>query len=177
MIFNKTISKSCHFISVNLKFPSMKKILILAAAFLISSLASAQAPDFTGKWKLNSSKSRLGQEFSLAPREIIIAQSGNDLSVEKHLNLQDQEYTTNDKFTLDGKECINQGWQDSQKKSTAVWSDDKKTLKVTSKMSIGDGGELSIVETFKVDGLNLVIESVASSSYGDLAETMIYDKQ
>jgi hypothetical protein len=155
----------------------MKKILLLSATLMISVLVSAQGLDFTGTWKLNASKSKLGDQFSMAPREIIIAQKDNDLAVEKHSSFQDQEFTTTDKFTLDGKECVNTGWQDSQKKSTVVWADDKQSLKITSKLNIGDGGEMTIIEVLKMDGPNMVIESSASSSYGDMSETMVYEKQ
>ena len=155
----------------------MKKTMIFISTLFLSAVVSAQGVDFSGNWKLNTSKSRLGQEFSMAPKTIIVTQKGNELNVEKHSSFQDQEFTTNDKFTLDGKECINPGWQDSQKKSTVVWLDDKKSLKITTKMTIGDGGELTIVEVYKMDGENMVIESTSSSSYGDLAETMVYDKQ
>jgi len=155
----------------------MKKTMIFISTLFLSAVVSAQGVDFSGNWKLNTSKSRLGQEFSMAPKTIIVTQKGNELNVEKHSSFQDQEFTINDKFTLDGKECINPGWQDSQKKSTVVWLDDKKSLKITTKMTIGDGGELTIVEVYKMDGENMVIESTSSSSYGDLAETMVYDKQ
>ena len=155
----------------------MKKTVFLLATFLVSVTASAQLLDFSGNWKLNTSKSKLGDQFSMAPKEIIVAQKDNDFNVEKHSSFQDQEFTINDKFTLDGKECINPGWQDTQKKSTAVWSEDKMSLKITTKMSMGDGGEMTIVEVYKMDGSNMVIESSSSSSFGDMAETMVYDKQ
>lgn len=155
----------------------MKKIVFLLASFLVSSIANAQGVDFTGSWKLNADKSKLNAEFSFAPKEIILEQNGNDFKVEKHSSFQDQEFTTTDKLTLDGKECINLGFQDTQKKSIAVWSEDKTSLKITSKMSIGDGGEMTIIEVYKMDGTNLIVESNASSSYGELAETMAYDKK
>jgi len=155
----------------------MKKILLLSATLMISVLVSAQGLDFTGTWKLNTSKSKLGDQFSMAPREIIITQKDNDLAVEKQSSFQDQEFTTTDKFTLDGKECVNTGWQDSQKKSTVAWADDKQSLKITSKLNIGDGGEMTIVEVLKKDGPNMVIESSSSSSFGDMSETMVYEKQ
>ena len=155
----------------------MKKILFLLIVFLVPGIANSQGIDFSGSWKLNSAKSKLNAEFSMAPKEIIIEQSGNDLKIEKHSSFQDQEFTTNDKLTLDGKECINTGFQDSQKKSTAVWSDDKKSLKVTSKLSIGDGGEMTIIEVYKIEADNLILDSNATSSYGELAETAAYDKK
>jgi hypothetical protein len=155
----------------------MKKNLIIFAALLFSAATIAQGIDLKGSWKLNSEKSKLNAEFSFAPKEIIITQAGNDFTVEKHSSFQDQEFTTLDKLTLDGKECINTGFQDTQKKSTAVWSEDKTSLKIVSKMSIGDGGDMTITEVYKMDGNSMVIESNASSSYGELAETMVYDKK
>lgn len=155
----------------------MKKALLILAACLVTSTTFSQMPDFNGSWKLNNEKSKLNAEFSFAPKEVIITQAGNDFTVEKHVNFQDQEFTTKDKLTLDGKECINPGFQDTQKKSTATWSDDKISLKVISKMAMGDGGEMTITEVYKMDGSNLIIESAASSSFGELNETMAYDKK
>ncbi|HUX59043.1 MAG TPA: hypothetical protein VMV77_18880 [Bacteroidales bacterium] len=155
----------------------MKKIKFLAAALLISSVATAQVINFSGNWKLNNSKSTLNQEFSFAPNEVVIIQKGNDMSIEKHSSFQGEDFTTNDKITLDGKECINSGWQDAQKKSTAVWSDDKKSIKITSTIPMGDGGEMTIIEVYKLSESNMVIESSASSSYGDMSETIFFDKQ
>ena len=155
----------------------MNKTLIIFAALLFSTSAIAQVPDLSGSWKLNSEKSKLNAEFSFAPKEIIITQAGNDFTVEKHSSFQDQEFVTTDKLTLDGKECINTGFQDTQKKSTAIWSEDKTSLKIISKMSIGDGGDMTITEVYKMDGSNMVLESLASSSYGDLNEIIVYDKK
>ncbi len=153
----------------------MKKTLFLLTAVLFSVIATAQI-DFSGSWKLNSSKSKLGDQFSMAAKTMIIAHKGNDMSVERHSEFQGQEFTISDKFTLDGKECINTGWMDTKKKSNAVWSDDKKSLKISSKVPMQDGGEVTIVEVFKMDGGSMVIESSASSSYGDMSETQVYEK-
>ncbi len=155
----------------------MKKIVLLLASVMIVSLAGAQIVDLTGTWKLNSTKSKLGEQFSMAPKEIIITQGVNELNVERHSSFQDQDFTTKDKFTLDGKECINKGWQDTEKKSTLTLSEDKKSIKCITKFSIGDGNEMILTEVFKMDGVNMVIDSGASSSYGEMAETMVYDKQ
>jgi len=154
----------------------MKKILFIFTALMFSATAFAQTPDFAGSWKLNGDKSKLNAEFSFAPKEVIITQAGNDMAVEKHSSFQDQEFVTTDKLTLDGKECTNTGFQDTQKKSTCTWSEDKTSLKVVSKMSIGDG-DMTITEVYKLNGGNLTIESMASSSYGDMNETMVYDKK
>ena len=152
----------------------MKKLFFLAVAILFSIVVSAQI-DFSGSWKLNKSKSKLGDQFSMAPKEIIISQKGNDMSVEKHSEWQGQEFTINDKFTLDGKECINAGWMDSKKKSTVDWASDNKSLKITTKFPMQDGGEMKVTEVFKLESGTLVIQSDASSSFGEFSETQVYD--
>jgi len=156
----------------------MKRTLAFLVILMISGVAFVNGADFSGNWKLNATKSKLNDQFSMAPKEVILGQQDNELNVEKHASFQDQEITIKDKFTLDGKECINSGWQDSQKKSTAVWAGDKSSLTITSKLAIGSGGEeMTIVEVYKLDGSNLVIETKASSSYGEVAETQVFDKQ
>ncbi|HEX7585245.1 MAG TPA: hypothetical protein VF373_11190 [Prolixibacteraceae bacterium] len=155
----------------------MNRMVFLLATLLVSTIVSAQTIDFSGNWKLNSSKSKLNAQFSMAPKDMIAIQTGNDFNLERHSTFQDNDFTIKDKFTLDGKECINPGWQDTQKKSVAVWSDDKLSLKITTKFPMGDNGEMTIVEVYKMDGGNLVIESSASSSFGDVAETLVFDKQ
>jgi hypothetical protein len=155
----------------------MKKIIFLVASVLIASLASAQDVNFSGSWKINSAKSKLGDQFSMAPKEIIISQVANELNVERHSSFQEQDFVTKDKFTLDGKECINKGWQDTEKKSTLTLSEDKKSIKCITKFAIGDGNEMIVTEVYKMDGVNMVIESSASSSFGEMIETMVYDKQ
>jgi hypothetical protein len=154
----------------------MKKIAFISCLIMLSVIANSQTLDFTGTWKLNNALSTLNAEFSFAPKEIIIDQKGNEMKVERHSSYQGEDFTINDKFTLDGKECINVGWQDSEKKSTAVWADDKKSLKISTKLTMGDGNEMSITELFRIDKQNMVIETNASSSYGDMSETMVYDK-
>lgn len=156
---------------------NMKKLIVLFVASLSLTLVSAQTLDFSGNWKLNTALSKLNAEFSFAPAEIIIVQKGNDMNVEKHSNWQGEDFTITDKFTLDGKECINTGFQDTQKKSTTAWSEDKKSLIITSKLVMGDGNEMTITETYSTEGKNLVLISKASSSYGDVEETMVYEKQ
>jgi len=155
----------------------MKKTFIFGALLLISTIVSAQGLDFSGNWKLNRSISKLNDQFSMAPKEIILAQKDNDFNVERHSTFQDRDFTIKDKFTLDGKESINPGWQDTQKKSTAIWADDKTSLKITSKIPMGDNGEMTIIEIYKIAGGNLIIETSASSSFGDVAETQVFEKQ
>ena len=155
----------------------MNKMLFLLMIASISVSVSAQSTDFSGKWKLNSSKSKLSAEFSMAPKALVIVQKGNDLSVERHSTFQDREFTFSDKLTLDGKECINKGWMDSEKKSTAVVSADKKSIKITTLIAMGNSGNMTVTENYRLDGNTLVVVASAASSFGDRTETMVYDKE
>jgi hypothetical protein len=154
----------------------MKKLLVVIVMAVATMAASAQ-PNFSGNWKLNTSKSKLNDQWSMAPKSIGIKQSGNELGVDKQVSFQDNDVTISDKFTLDGKECINQGWGDTEKKSTVNWSDNNKSLLINTSISMRDGGTMTIKETYSMDGDALVLDSHASSSYGDVEERMVYEKQ
>ncbi|WP_340110964.1 hypothetical protein [Maribellus mangrovi] len=153
----------------------MKKLFFLAVALCCSISLFAQT-DFSGTWKLNNSKSKLGEQFSMAPKTIVVAQKGNDISVEKHSEFQGNEFTSTDKYTLDGKECVNKGFMDTEKKSKAVWDGEKKSLTVTSKIPM-QGETMTVTEIFSMKDGAMVIQSKASSSYGDLEETQVFDKK
>ena len=153
----------------------MKKLLTVATLLLLAFLVNAQT-NFSGKWKLNKEKSTLNTEFSMAPSEIVVVQNGNEISLEKHANFQGESFIMKEKYTLDGKECVNAGMMDSQKKSVAKFSDDKKVLTIESKSPMQDGAEIAIKEIFTlVDGA-LVLESSSKSSWGDMNEKMAFDK-
>ena len=152
----------------------MKKLVLFLIVVFISSSLVAQT-DFSGTWTLNSSKSKLG-ERSFAPKSVVIVQKDNNFSLESHNEWQGEERVRNSKYTLDGKECINPGFRDSEIKSTAVWSGDKKSLTITSKFEM-QNGEMTMKAVYKMDGKNLVIESSSSSSFGDRSETQVFDKK
>ncbi|HAQ19461.1 MAG TPA: hypothetical protein DCR40_09555 [Prolixibacteraceae bacterium] len=155
----------------------MKKLLYLFTLSMISLAGMGQVPDFSGTWKLNNEKSILFEQFSLAPGQLILIQTADSLMVEKHGNFQGQDYVTKDKFSLDGKECINIGWMDSKKTSTAVWSEDGKILTISSKVPTQDQGEATMKEVFQMVENNLKLELNAASSMGEMSETYLLDKQ
>lgn len=154
----------------------MKQIFYLLIFSLISISSMGEVVDFSGTWNLNKSKSTLNDQFSMAPNQIILIQNNDGLAVERHGSFQDQGYTISDKFTLDGKECINAGWMDTEKKSTAVWSADQKSLTITSKIAMQDGGEMTINETYQKEENNLKMVVSVSSSFGDSTETYVFEK-
>jgi hypothetical protein len=155
----------------------MRKLFYLLALSMISVATMGEGIDFSGTWKLNNEKSIFFEQFSLAPTQVIVIQTADSLMVEKHGNFQGTDYVTKDKISLDGKECVNIGWMDSKKTSTAVWSEDGKTLTISSKMPAQDGGEATMKEVFQLVELSLKIELNAASSMGEMSETYVLDKQ
>jgi len=150
--------------------------MTVAVLMLLTIIASAQT-DFSGKWKLNKEKSTLNSEFSMAPSEIIIVQSGNEINIERHSSFQGESIVMKDKITLDGKESINSGMMDTKKKSVATFSADKTVLTIDSKIAMEDGNEIAIKEVLSIVDGNLILDSSSKSSWGDMSEKMAFDKQ
>lgn len=145
---------------------------MLAVAFS----AATFGQNISGSWKLNDSKSKLNEQFSLSPKSMKVTQEGNTLVLVKTVEFQGQANESTEKYTLDGKECSNPGFMDATKKSTAVISPDNKTITITSKVSMGEN-EINSVEVFSLNGdNNLVYDSKSNSSFGDMVETAVYDK-
>ncbi len=153
----------------------MKRIFYLLVLTLISVSSMAKVVDLSGTWSLNKSKSTINDEFSMAPSKLILAQNINVLAVERHESSEDGNITRNEKFTLDGKECINDGEENSKEKSVAVWSADEKSLTITTKIPMQDE-EMTTIETYQLEGNNLKIVVKTSSSFGDSTETLLFDK-
>jgi hypothetical protein len=156
----------------------MKKLLYFIAFTMVSMTGMGQVADFSGTWTLNNEKSTIFQQFSLAPSQLILIQTADSMTVEKHGNFQGTDYVTKDKYGLDGKECFNPGMMpDSKKTSTAVWSEDGKILTISSKLPTQDQGEATTKEVYQMVESNLKLELNAASSMGEMSETYLLDKQ
>ena len=155
----------------------MKKISILLALAVISSLAIGQKVNFSGTWNINREKSELNDQFSMAPNSLVVEQSKKELSIQRNSSWQGQDFSFTDKITLDGNVCENVGFMDMVKKSTAVWNDDKRSVKIISSFEMQDGSEMTITENLSMDGKQMVLNATASSSWGDMSEVFVFDKQ
>ena len=146
-------------------------------ALFSCNLAFAQDKvDFSGKWKINESKSQLNEQYSSHPTTVSITQSGNNMSVERVSNMRGQEMKFTDKYTLDGKECKNPGFRDTETVSTAKWSTDGKSLTIDTKVST-DNGDIEMTRTLKMNGDNLQVDFTVNGSFGESSETWMFDKE
>lgn len=159
----------------NLYCNFLKKSLAFAALSLFSLSMIAGNPNFSGTWTLNKAKSTLSSDYSFSPTKMTISQDDQNLNVERVINLQGTDITVVEKMTLDGAECINSGYQGNKKYSTANWDENKNSLIVKNKIGEGDG-DLRSTLVYSLEGENLKVESIYTSSYGDLKETWMFDK-
>ena len=148
--------------------------------------------NFSGTWNLNQSKSKLGEGGGpggpggpgMGGGALIIKQDANNLSVERTMQGPDgNEMKMVEKYTLDGKVSENTFMMDSKRKSTVVWSADKKSITISSSMEMNmDGNSMTMKESeiWKLgeDGKTLIIESQRPTPEGDnMNMTMVYEKK
>jgi hypothetical protein len=98
------------------------------------------------------------------------------MNMERKSEFQGQEFKSTSKLTLDGVECTNTGMMDVQIKSTAVWSDDKTSLTVKTKVP-WESNVISITDVYKMDGVALSIETTSSSDWGTMTEIYVFDRE
>jgi len=157
--------------------------------FAAYGFAGEGAVNFSGEWSLNKDKSKLGESREgrgggrggRAPLKLTITQKGNDLTVKRlSQDRSGEEFTFEEKFTLDGKECENT-FRERPRISVAKWSDDGKSLTITATMIFDRGGQefemvsievWSLIEVGKV----LSIESSMNTPRGERKTTRVYDK-
>ena len=154
----------------------MFKLTLLIALILFGISDMAQT-NFSGNWELSKTKSKLNAEFSMAPVKLVINQEAKNLKVERHSNFQGNSFTSESNYTLDGIESINSGWEDMKIKSVTLWDDALMVLKINSKIPLQDGSEMTVSESYQIIDGNLSINSKASSSWGDMEETWVFEKK
>ena len=163
-----------------------KPVVMTGILFLLFMPLSAQtgAINFSGTWKFNESKSNLGDGGPrMASTTLVIVHQGNDMVIDRtQPSYEGDEIKTNEKYTLDGKECLNTGMMNSVRKSTVNWSEDKKSLIIVTAITFerdGEKMEMKSTEAWKMaaDNNTLTIDSDFSSPWGEMKTTIVYDKK
>jgi len=151
--------------------------------------------NFSGIWTLNADKSEMGGGPGGPPQgqppqdrrmggfggDFTATQEATLLTVERTMTRQSGEtVTTTSKYTLDGKESVNSTGR-GESKSTATWSADGKTLKITTSRTFDMGGESrtmnSTEEWTLTDDKTLSIKTMMSTPGGEMTTKMVYDKK
>jgi hypothetical protein len=138
--------------------------------------AQAGKVKFAGTWTLNAQKSTMGQGGGqrMGGGNFVATQEANLLTVVRTRTGQDgQSTTTTSKYTLDGKESVNTTGR-GDRKSTAKWSADGKTLTKSS----FNGNEMTSTEVWALtDAKTLSVTSTRQGQNGEVKTTMVYDKK
>jgi hypothetical protein len=161
---------------------NLKPGILVLAGLMISASILGQV-NFSGNWAFNETKSNIGEGGTrMVCRKITISQSDNTFILEKYFtDRQGEEIKMTETYTLDGKESKNTIYN-IEKKSTATWSDDKKSLTVSSQMVFEMNGQENEIKSVEVYSLSdgdkiLTINSQSTSSMGERKLTLVYDKR
>jgi len=157
-------------------------LLLIPAVILFSFTIIADRPDFSGDWKLDESKSELGEFGGRVARSLKADQKENTITIERTtpgFNGGDP-VTTTVTLTYDGKVTESEGFGGSKRKSTASWSADGSTLTVNSTIIFdrdGQTNEFKSTETWTLtkDGL-LSVVTHSNSPRGESTTKAIYKK-
>ena len=164
---------------INISLPGLFAFVSLS---LLSGGLFAQ-PNFSGSWALNESKSTLGDGPRMSVSSMTVNQEEGLMSIDLvRPSFEGGDVSSSEKYTLDGKESVNQGMMDSSVKTITTWSDDKKELTFAKTVLFdmnGDTMEFKITEVWSIsdDGKTLTVKSAMSSQMGDTNLVLVYDKK
>jgi hypothetical protein len=154
----------------------MKKCFTAVAVFGMTFLAaqSQAAPNFSGEWKLNLSKSDYGP---VPPPEFMtrtIKHADPSIEYSTHQKGAQGEATTQIKYTTDGKPAEN---ANPPSKGSAKWDGDK--LVVDSVRELQGAGEIKFHEVWSLsaDGKTITINNHLTAPQGEFDLTLVFDKQ
>ena len=162
--------------------------LLVAPALLLSFAVMPEKSKFEGSWKLNESKSELG-DFGgrFTPRKIKVEQKADAITIAKTTpGFNDgPEVTRTETLTFDGKTAESTyegGFGKAKRKASVKWSTDEKSFVITQNTSFeGQDGPIEITGTetwtLSADGKTLTAETKNTSPQGEFAMKAVYDKE
>ncbi len=150
-------------------------LAVLGAMLLLCAAAAQAKPDFTGEWKLNPAKSDFGMMPAPTSAVATVTHSEPSLKVTMKTTSERGEFTSENTYTTDGKECINKGRM-GELKSILKWDGD--TLVIESKADFG-GNAVTITDkwTLSDNGKTLTISRHFAGPQGEGDAKQVYEKQ
>lgn len=159
-------------------------IILVSHTVPCNSMPAGKKLNLSGTWILNEQKSELGEYGRMiALNKLVILQKGKKMSMERFGTAPTgEEYSYTENYTLDGQECVIPVNEQFKKTANAVLSKDKTNLTIKALVELAfEGNEMKIntIEVFTLEdgGKTLVIKETASSDYGDIIVTIVYDLQ
>ena len=158
---------------------SKRCFVILAtlwATLAAVALPAPAKPNFSGDWKLNTSKSTFGQMPAPSSMTSKITHADPKVSTATKTVGDQGEFEILSNYTTDGKESTNQGFGGNPTTSTAKW--DGNTLLIDTKGKFGEN-EFTMQDKWNLseDGKVLTIQRTFKSSMGEGEQKMVLEKQ
>ena len=152
----------------------MKKSIFIMLAFVVAvffSVSAHAAPDFSGTWVLDISKSDTGISNPAAKAKmqkvtLVIKQTATKLTIQRSSG----DIAT---YNLDGSESVNTLPGGGQTKTTLKWSGDTLVGKTTSSA----GGSMTDVRSLSANGKEMILKVTTQLPSGERKQTLIYNKQ
>jgi len=155
---------------------TFRRFLVTLAILTLAALPALAKPNFTGDWKLNTSKSTFGEMPAPDSMTYKVTHAEPKLSTATKQSSQMGEFEMQASYTTDGKECTNQGFGGSTSKSVVKWDGD--TLVIETKGQFGDN-EFTMTQKWSLsaDGKALNIVQTFKSAMGEGEQKLVLDKQ
>ena len=157
--------------------------ILVTPVFLFAFTSIPDKVNFSGDWKLNESKSELGQFANFATQSIKSQQSDSAINISRTAaTFEGSMSTSTETLTFDGKECESSLFGNSKKKATLKWAEDGQTFSITYTLNLdfnGQAMEVTGTETWTLSdgGKTLISINNSSSSFGDMVVKSVYEKQ
>lgn len=155
---------------------------LMPAVVLFSFTTLADRANFSGDWKLDESKSELGEFGGRVARSLKAEQKENEITITRTTpGFQGGDpVTTTITLTYDGKVTESEGFGGAKRKSTAKWSEDGQALTVNNTTIFerdGQTSEFKSTETWTLtkDGF-LSVVTYSNSPRGESTTKAIYKK-
>ena len=157
----------------------MTRRIALAVCLLAFSGAVLAAPNFSGDWKINASKSKTNGQFPVPQRferKVTHAEPAVAVTTTRSGFQGGGDVTTEAKYTTDGKETTNPGFGGSQMKSVAKWDGDVLTIQSSASTQNGD---FTVTERWSLssDGKTLEVRNKVVGGFGEFESTYVLEKQ
>ena len=161
-------------------------VLFAFLSLPLTTNAQGTKANFAGTWAFNESKSNLGDGggFRRGAGQMTVTQDGINLTVVRvRTNQNGEQTTTTDKYTTDGKECVNTSTtgRGGPSKSILKWSADGKSLNFAITRTFERDGKTTEMKSSEVwtltDAKTLSVASTFSSPNGEMKSTLVYDKK
>ena len=157
----------------------VKNTLVFTPIILVYSALFINHPDFSGEWKLNESKSELGDfGAQLAVPKVKIVQYKDSITL---IKTHPTGEISNETLSYDGKESerpVSGGT--AKRKSTAKWSEDGLFFIISLFIINSASGQRNVsgIQTLSLKEGKLHVEtSYSSQQRGDFTIKAVYDKQ